>query len=52
MLDAEAGKSMDDIINHLIDFNKHGNNALRDYQVIESNPIVVNGISAHKLVTT
>lgn len=41
-----------DIINHLIDFNKHRNNALRDYQVIESSPIVVNGISAQKLVTT
>lgn len=51
ILDAEAGKSLTDIVNGLIDFNKHDNSTL-NYQVIESTPIVVNNIPAYKIVHT
>jgi hypothetical protein len=42
--DAEAGKSLTDIVTDLIDFNKHKNDALTNYQVIESTSIIVNNI--------
>ena len=41
---------MTDIVNHLIDFNQHKNNALTNFQVIESTPTTVNNIPAYKLV--
>jgi hypothetical protein len=50
ILDAEAGKSLTDIVYDLIDFNKHKNDALTNYQVIESTPTVVNNIPAYKIV--
>ena len=52
ILDNEGGKSLTDIVNDLIDFNQHKNNALTNYQVIESAPIIVNNINAYKIVDT
>jgi eukaryotic-like serine/threonine-protein kinase len=52
ILDAEHNKSLDQIANELIDFNKHKNTALRDYQVIESIPITVKNNNVHRIVFT
>lgn len=47
ILDAKPGKSLTDIANDLIQFNKQNDGS---YQVIESSPIIVNGNSAYKIV--
>ena len=49
ILDNQGGKSLTDNVNDLIDFTQHN---LTNYQVIESTPIVVNNVSAYKIVDT
>jgi hypothetical protein len=48
-LDAEPNESLDSIVNDLIEFNKNQN---KDYEVIESTTIKLNGIEGHKIVYT
>jgi eukaryotic-like serine/threonine-protein kinase len=52
ILENNDAKSLADKVNDLIDFNQHKNDALTNYQVIESTPIVVNNIPAYKIVDT
>jgi hypothetical protein len=49
ILDAEPNESLDSIVNDLIEFNKNQN---KDYEVIESTTIKLNGIEGHKIVYT
>ena len=52
ILDNDGGKSLTDKVNDLIDFNEHKNDALTNYHLIESTPIIINNISAYKIVDT
>jgi PsbP-like protein len=48
----ENRSSLTDIVNDEINFYKYQNDAIANYQVIESTPIVVNNIPAYKIVDT
>jgi PsbP-like protein len=48
----ENRSSLSDIVNDEISFEKYKNDAIANYQIIESTPIVVNNIPAYKIVNT
>lgn len=49
ILDAEPGKSLINMVNDLIDFNKHEDPT---YRIVDSSQIIINGINAYKFVDT
>jgi eukaryotic-like serine/threonine-protein kinase len=52
MVNANQTGPLNEIVRNLISFNQNENNALGNYKVIESVPTTLNGLNAHKLVTT
>jgi serine/threonine-protein kinase len=49
----DENRSLTDVVNDLIDSNKHNDdNSTQNYQLIESTPTVVNNMSANKIVHT
>jgi hypothetical protein len=52
MVNANQTGPLNEIVRNMISFNNNENNALRNYKVIESVPTTLNGLNAHKLVTT